>query len=68
MRLWVEEREGHRAESRSPLERTPGVATRARLTSPVERTQAARRSFDPSLCGPADELPVRIAPPDGPHA
>lgn len=68
MRLSVEEREGDRGELRTLLERMPGIGSLARVSDPVDRPQVARRSFDSSLLGPADELPVRIFRRDSPHA
>ena len=68
MRLSVEEREGHREESRALLERMPGLGSLARVSDPVDRTQMTRRSFDPPLLGPAAELPVPIFRRDDPDA
>ena len=68
MRLSVEEREGHREESRTLLERMPGLGSLACVSDPVDRTQMTRSPFDPPLLGPAAELPVPIFRRDGPHA
>lgn len=46
MRLWVEERFGHREEARALLERMPGLRSLAPGPDPVERAQAVRNSFD----------------------
>ena len=82
MRLWVDQLESHREEARELLERTPGLGALALGADPVDRAQAMRSSFDPSLHedvrheaaaamtipGPAHELPVLIARPDGLYA
>jgi len=81
MRLWDEALEGYGEEARSLLEQMPVLESLDDVTDPLERAQAARRSFDASLLegitsshaepvtipGPAGELPVRIFRPEGPE-
>ncbi len=78
MRLWDKELEGYREEARAMLEHMPALEKFSSDMDPVERAQAARRSFDQTMPittsesaelsmipGPAGDLPVRIFRPAG---